>query len=424
MDGEKKEGLEVYLRHDMKTYIASKVKRNEPCPCGSGLKHKKCCEGKATPQSAIDQLMQYKLKTASDLCNKNNLKEAEEILLEVLRDNPFNDKALNVLGMTVYKAGNIEKAIFLINKAISNNPDEPLYYYNLASILIDNKLSANYHETALAYLHKAVAIDNNLAQAQYAIGVLYFRKRELEKAKPFFERALELKPKDKKSKYFLAAINGQNVDTAPTEYVAELFNTYADRFEEHLTTTLQYNTPARIAEILADYLTQNKFSKEKISILDLGCGTGLCGQEIRNKNINGKLIGIDISPNMVDKTKEKKIYHEVEVADIKEYLANTTHKFEVISAADVFIYIGKLESVFKHGYSILKKDGILIFSLEKEENGQPYTIRSSARFGHSKAYIEKLTNENNFTIAHFEEVFLRKEGNTDIAGYIFLLKKE
>ncbi len=24
----------------------SKVGRNDPCPCGSGKKHKKCCEGK------------------------------------------------------------------------------------------------------------------------------------------------------------------------------------------------------------------------------------------------------------------------------------------------------------------------------------------------------------------------------------------
>ncbi len=29
--------------------MSSQVSRNDPCPCGSGLKYKKCCLGKAFP---------------------------------------------------------------------------------------------------------------------------------------------------------------------------------------------------------------------------------------------------------------------------------------------------------------------------------------------------------------------------------------
>lgn len=33
--------------------VSRKVGRNDPCPCGSGKKHKKCCEGKPSPLAAL-----------------------------------------------------------------------------------------------------------------------------------------------------------------------------------------------------------------------------------------------------------------------------------------------------------------------------------------------------------------------------------
>lgn len=39
----------------------SKIGRNDPCPCGSGLKYKKCCQGK-TPASKIDLKLDYEKK--------------------------------------------------------------------------------------------------------------------------------------------------------------------------------------------------------------------------------------------------------------------------------------------------------------------------------------------------------------------------
>jgi uncharacterized protein YecA (UPF0149 family) len=40
--------LEAILEHesdDKKQVVSSKIGRNEPCPCGSGKKYKKCCGG-------------------------------------------------------------------------------------------------------------------------------------------------------------------------------------------------------------------------------------------------------------------------------------------------------------------------------------------------------------------------------------------
>jgi methionyl aminopeptidase len=69
----------------LKTNLA-KVGRNEPCPCGSGLKHKKCCLGKSTvPNRDIESLYSSKygirLKKPRDI---EAIREAGRLVLETL----------------------------------------------------------------------------------------------------------------------------------------------------------------------------------------------------------------------------------------------------------------------------------------------------------------------------------------------------
>jgi methionyl aminopeptidase len=69
----------------LKTNLA-KVGRNDPCPCGSGLKFKKCCLGKnLPPEGDIEELYSRKygirLKKASDI---ESLRRAGRLVLETL----------------------------------------------------------------------------------------------------------------------------------------------------------------------------------------------------------------------------------------------------------------------------------------------------------------------------------------------------
>ena len=63
-----------------------------------------------------------------------------------------------------------------------------------------------------------------------------------------------------------------------------------------------YSTPKRCAKALKKYLTDSNSH-----ILDIGCGTGLSGQEILNvgfKNVDGT----DFSDKMLYEAKKKSIY--------------------------------------------------------------------------------------------------------------------
>jgi len=64
--------------------------------------------------------------------------------------------------------------------------------------------------------------------------------------------------------------------------------------------------PNILRKVITDLgLINGKFK----NVIDLGCGTGLVGERFRD--IAGKLIGIDVSINMIHKAKKKNIYDEL-----------------------------------------------------------------------------------------------------------------
>ena len=57
--------------------------------------------------------------------------------------------------------------------------------------------------------------------------------------------------------------------------------------------TLDYRGPERIAELVSAVMGDRR----GLDILELGCGTGLCGIHLRPRA--ARLVGIDLSPEMV-----------------------------------------------------------------------------------------------------------------------------
>jgi len=72
---------------------------------------------------------------------------------------------------------------------------------------------------------------------------------------------------------------------------ATLFNVYAKKYDVHLKDTLHYTAPE---EMLTLFM---KHQKGKRNIIDIGCGTGFCGEVF--KPIAKTLLGIDFSKKHV-----------------------------------------------------------------------------------------------------------------------------
>merc|ERR1719272_2759082 len=89
--------------------------------------------------------------------------------------------------------------------------------------------------------------------------------------------------------------------------IEELFDDYADDFDQHLQEGLRYDIPNLMRKVV---LPDRRFER----CLDLGCGTGRAGQAFRERC--GYLEGCDLSSNMVEKARERELYDDLHSRDL------------------------------------------------------------------------------------------------------------
>jgi predicted TPR repeat methyltransferase len=178
---------------------------------------------------------------------------------------------------------------------------------------------------------------------------------------------------------------------------------------------LNYRAPELLIEPLA------REGRTFARALDLGCGTGLCGVLMRP--LSGRLDAVDLSANMVARSAARKVYDSVQQADLVEYLRTTAEHYDLIVAADVFIYVGALEAVFAGVAQVLEKGGMFCFSVESVAGGLEYELRPSLRYAHSPGYIRKLSEQHGFEIARASAHPIRDDQRSPVPGWFAWLDK-
>jgi predicted TPR repeat methyltransferase len=141
-----------------------------------------------------------------------------------------------------------------------------------------------------------------------------------------------------------------------------LFDVYAQRFDSHLVQVLNYSVPEKLAASAALFPSGG----EKWAILDLGCGTGLSGAAIAQ--FARHMVGVDLSSKMLDKARERNLYARLEQLDLLAMMeAEPAASYDVVFAADVFVYLGKLDELVSQARRLLRPGGLFAFSVESLE---------------------------------------------------------
>lgn len=215
--------------------------------------------------------------------------------------------------------------------------------------------------------------------------------------------------------FALAAMGaGDAPREAPAAYVARLFDNYADHFDEHLVDRLGYQVPALLDAAIRRHLTL-----EQGATLDMGCGTGLCAPLLRQ--YSRTLAGIDLSEKMLARAQALGLYDELACAELSAYLAACSTRFDLIVAADVFVYLGELGTVFAGVSQALRSGGLFSFSVEACE-GDAFRLTSSHRYAHALAYLRTLADANGFALLEAEPIIGRYENAVGVPAFAVVMR--
>ena len=340
--------------------------------------------------------------------------KALDITMEMLKSSPNDFQLVKLLGLIKYKLGDINAAVFLVNKAVEINPEFSGNWFDLGNMMCELKS----YDIGIKYIKKATQMDPEVSIYRERLGFYYYQLGNIESAKEEFERAIEINPENPFVIQHLNAINENNHnDSQLSEYAKGLFDHYAENFDQHLLGNLEYKTPFEIVENIKSI---DNFTPQKI--LDLGCGTGLFGKAIKEVFKDAELVGVDISEKMLDIARKTGLYNKLKSMDINKYISRGSKDFDLVVASDVLLYIGDLGNVFSNLSKILSENGYFIFSVEKGDDVYPFGIRKTLRYAHSKKYIEELSEKYGYKIEKLIETNIRKDLDGWVEGYIFFIK--
>ncbi len=255
------------------------------------------------------------------------------------------------------------------------------------------------------------------APALFMLGIAEDKLQHRDEAIRALEQAADLDFRDVLGAGLqLARLGARPAPRAAAEaYVQSLFDQYAPHFEQHLVGVLSYRAPALLLKAVSAIRT-DPFA----AVLDLGCGTGLCGAAF--KPLAKSLCGVDLSPGMIEEARAKAVYDRLEAANIEAFLhAEPDASADLLLAADVFVYIGDLTPIFRAAGRVLMPNGLFAFTLQHTDEG--YKLQADLRFAHAPAYIEELAARSGLRILTMQPAVTRQDAGQDVQGLLVVAQK-
>jgi predicted TPR repeat methyltransferase len=347
---------------------------------------------------------------------QGDFSQASKTFEQILSFDPKQFEALSNLGNTYLQQRQLNKALHYYLRSIEVQGNFEAYY-NLGIIY----MYKDQHQDAIDYFKQALVKKPNDINTHTNLGAIYLKLQQKNQASFHYEKILTLNPKHEEAAYLLAALEEKShFQKAPDIYIQNLFDQYAPYFDAHLKQCLNYQTPQKLFDLLTQHTPPQK---SYWKVLDLGCGTGLCGPIF--KNFSKELIGIDLSEKMLEVAASKNCYTQL-IHDSIEKSLSYIKDVDLLIASDLFPYIGDLETTFDLIFNAIKNKGFFVFSTERSSlpKKQNYQLQNCARFAHSPDYIKSLAEKTGFDLLDFENSILREQNKQSLEGYLWLLKKK
>lgn len=320
------------------------------------------------------------------------------------------DGAIEVAHLT----GGFELAVRYVRKGLEQQPQD-----NKLRLFLATDLSQlGRYDDALAVWNALLADAPQDQQALKGCMHTLLAAGRLDDAAAITAALLALDPGNPVYAYYDARAHGQTPAHQPAELNRQLFDSAAQVFDQQLQQGLRYRLPQQIAQkIIALY------PDKKLNVLDLGCGTGLLGAQLGK--LQGRLVGVDVSPKMLEQARRYQLYDSLEVADLHDTLRDVAPaSFDVVAALDVFVYLGDLSTAIPAVCRVLVPGGRLIFSCESgpEDGPDLFLNPTTERYVHKRSHVEGLCRTAGFAV-DVEATILRYQKGQPVQGFVVTARK-
>ncbi|HUI60565.1 MAG TPA: tetratricopeptide repeat protein [Steroidobacteraceae bacterium] len=338
--------------------------------------------------------------------------EAIQLMLAALERDPHYVDAWSNLGVAYFQQRDYERAEKCARKAIELAPGFANAWANLGMTL----RARNDHEQALLAWGKALDLQPGMRNIAISYGHLLYKLNRSAEALEFYTRWQSAVPEDPIPQHMLAAMGGAALPARASDgYVRATFDDFADTFDRNLQ-DLGYRAPQLLCDAVKESAALAR--QEGLQVLDIGCGTGLCGPLLRP--LARKLVGLDLSPNMLSKAALRAVYDQLNLGELTGWLGSCEQRFDLAVAADVLCYFGDLSLAFARVRGVLLPGGCFACSLEAlpDDAAESYTLRPHGRYQHGRKYVEAMLADAGLRIVTLTQGTLRHERQDAVIGHL------
>lgn len=319
-------------------------------------------------------------------------------------------------GVIFHKQKAYTKALVYYQSVLKKDPNNIDALYLKGATLVE----VGRFDDAIGLLCHCLTLKEDSAPAHHNLGLAYHEKGDFSQACAHLKRALALEPSNNTTAFFLERAQAEDNNKSGGAYIQKLYDVGASLFEENLVQNLGYDGPKKLMQCLLPYLEETCASG-----VDLGCGTGLMGAALSGRVAH--FVGVDLSEKMLKEAEKKGVYQACEVGDLETFLEGGDTLFDLITAADVLIYVGPLERTFKGVRARLKSGGLFAFTAETLLDDHPDELwldMDNNRHKHKKSYLQRLAIAYGFEVLCLEEDFLRYENKKPVMASYVVLRRE
>jgi predicted TPR repeat methyltransferase len=250
--------------------------------------------------------------------------------------------------------GQAKEAQEAYRRTIALAPERAEAYYNLALSLRDEGEPGE----AVRCLQQALLRSPNCFRAYETLAMLCYRLGDVSGAAETYRVWSRRDPTNAKARHMAAATSRTNVPRrADDDYVKLVFDHVAHGFDRNLK-NLGYRAPELVATMLAERVGEAGVT----DLLDAGCGTGLCGPLVRGHCRS--LVGVDLSPGMLDLARRRGCYDELVVGELCAFMSSRASSFDAVISADTLVYFGAIEEALAATHAALRPEGTFIATFE------------------------------------------------------------